>query len=420
MEINENQKAISRNLKETLKEDIYWMSPQPRLKMQALMSGINNYMGSENGSKISKYLSIGEDNKEITMGTVIDGIKDSGFLPIVEKGEMLDNCGVVYKIGVQDHFKEMKRIKLLLGNFFCDAFDYVIENYSDIWKEKGGLIRSSRGAYAYIRTLGELNSFLTEKKELSKLDNHEIRMQKMKKYLDSLFNGLMETRKNIIQYEKTLKAYGGGNKKVWNHLYTSLINKNFPEFTTPDYEVYLETQDEEVQNEAENLVRDIETIIRERTLNYIYAECGGKENFKNKYYELFKKLRERAEIKEIEYEKNFGVKKKYEWNETFYILDYLELVESGWGKPLDDYKIERLSKVLSMRMDKESLDSETGQKYYKCGNESSFKSGSNWMKKFNIIRNNSAHSSSRKKGNGINKSELNMLSLMYNGLSRVG
>ena len=104
-------------------------------------------------------LSAMTDKKEITMGTVIDGIKDSGFLPVVNKGEILDNYGVLYKIGVTDHFKEMNRVKSLLGNFLCEAFDYAIENYSDLWDEKGGLIRSPRGAYAYIRTLGELNVY---------------------------------------------------------------------------------------------------------------------------------------------------------------------------------------------------------------------------------------------------------------------
>ncbi len=421
MDINENQKAISRNLKETLKEDIYWGSSSAKLRIQALMSGINNYMGSENGYKISNYLSIGEDNKEITMGTVIDGIKDSNFLPIVEKGELIDGDGVIYKIGVQEHFKEMNRVKLLLGNFLCKAFDYVIESYADLWDEKGGLIRSSRGAYAYIRTLGELNVYLTKKGELDKIADFNIRIDKMKKYIDSLFKGLSDTRNNTAEYERTLKAYGGGNKKVWNHLYTSLINKTFNDFTTPDYVIYLETQDDDVQNKAEDLVEAIEKIIKERTLNYIYTQCGGKQNFKKKYYTLFEELRKRAETKEIDYENNFpGMVRKWDWDEMFYIVDYLVLAENGWGKPLTEHNIERLSKVLSMRMEKESYDSEKNIKYYSCGNEPSYKLGAKWMRKFNMIRSNSAHSGSRNKGNGVNKAELNMLTLMHNGLLKVG
>lgn len=418
MEINENQKAISRDLKETLKEDIYWYSPKPSLKMQALMSGINNYMGSENGYQISKYLSIGEDKKEITMGTVIDGIKDSGLLPTVVKGEMIDDDGNLYKIGVENHPKEMLRIKSQIGNFICEAFEYVINNYTEIWNEKGGLIRSSRGAYAFIRTLGELNKYLIVKKDLSKNDNYEIRIEKIKKYLDSLFIGLSETRKDEAELNKTLKSYGGGNKKVWNHLYTSLINNDYKDFTTPDYVVYLETQDDQVQAEANKLVSDIEKIIKERTLKYIYAECGGESKFKRKHYKLFEELRRRAETNEINYQNSFGVEKKYEWNEMFNIVDYLTLCKDGWGKPIEEQNIDRLSKVLSMRME-ESNSPDKNIMYYPCGNESSYDKGSNWMKKFNIIRSNSAHSGTRKEGNGINKSELHMLKLMYNGLIRV-
>lgn len=420
MEINENQKAISRDLKETLKEDIYWLSPKPSLKMQALMSGINNYMGSENGYKISKYLSIGEDKKEITMGTVIDGIKDSGLLPIVVKGEMIDDVGVIYKIGVEDHFKEMNRVKLLVGNFICESFEYIIDNYEELWSDKGGLIRSSRGAYAFIRTIGEINKYLTSNKVLDRNHDFEYRVEKVKKYLDYLLIGLNETNENKVELEKTLKSYGGGNKKVWNHLFTSLINKQDPKFTTPDYEVYLETQDEEIQSQANKLVSDIEKIIKKRTLNYVYAACGGEDKFKKEHYKLFDELRRRAEISEIEYENNIeGGEKKFEWNEMFNIVDYLTLSKNGWGKALPEENVDRLSAVLSMRTDKEYYDSNSGVNYYQCGNESSYEKGSSWMRKFNIIRSNSAHSGSRKVGNGINKSELSMLNLMYNGLIRV-
>ena len=420
MEINENQKAISRDLKENLKEDIYWLAKKPSLKMQALMSGINNYMGSENGYKISKYLSIGEDKKEITMGTVIDGLKDSGFLPSVVKGEMIDDIGVIYKIGVEDHDKEMNRIKLLAGNLMCEAFEYVIDNYSELWDEKGGLIRSPRGAYAFIRTIGELNKYLTSKKELTRNDGYEERIAKLKKYLDYLLLGLNETNKNQEELEKSLKAYGGGNKKVWNHLFTSLINKYDSNFLTPDYEIYLETQDEEVQSDANKLVSEIEKIIKTRTLDYIYAECGGDDDgFMYKHPKLFKELNSRAQDKEVEYFKNFNVKKKYEWDEMFNIVDYLKLSEGGWGKPLPEHNIERLSTSLSLSMDKESYDSEKNIYYYTCGKESSFVKGSNWITKFNIIRSNSAHSGTRNEGNGINKSELKMLNLIYNGLIRV-
>ena len=388
--------------------------------MQALMSGVNNYMGSDNGYKISKYLSIGEDNKEITMGTIIDGIKDSGMLPRVSRsGEMEDNDGVIYKIGVQNHLDEMKRVKRLIGRFICECFDYCIENYPEIWEQKGGLIRSPRGAYAFVRTLGELNYFLTKSGELNKSHNYDLRFEKLKKYLDSLFKGLKETKNNAEEYEKTMKSYGGGNKKLWNHLFTSLINRNFTDFTTPDYEIYLETQDVEIQAKASKLIDKIEKIIRERTLKYIYALCGGKESFMDFDYNLFKELRERAEKKQMEYKKNFAVEKEYSWDEMFYIVDYRNLSKKGWGKELEESKITSLYKVLSIRMDKELFDPKKGINYYKCGDESNFEKGSKWMVKFNIIRSNSAHTGSRNQGNGINKQELKILDLLFNGLSSV-
>ena len=45
------------------------------------------------------------------MGTIIDGIKDSGLLPSVDRsGEMITQMRS-YKIGAQNHLNEMKRVK---------------------------------------------------------------------------------------------------------------------------------------------------------------------------------------------------------------------------------------------------------------------------------------------------------------------
>ena len=72
-----------------------------------------------------------------------------------------------------------------------------------------------------------------------------------------------------------------------------------------------------------------------------------------------------------------------------------------------------------MKMDKESYDASENLHYYSCGVESNFEKGSKWMVKFNVIRANSAHTGSRNKANGVNKSELRILNLMHNGLVKI-
>ena len=104
----------------------------------------------------------------------------------------------------------------------------------------------------------------------------------------------------------------------------------------------------------------------------------------------------------------------------FYILDYRALSKKGWGTEIKEPKIESLFKVLSMNMDKESYDAKEKVHYYKCGVEANHDKGSKWMVKFNVIRSNIDHTGSRNKANGVNKSELRILNLMYNGLERVG
>lgn len=418
MDINQNQKAISRNLKETLKEDLYWNDESLSKKIEALRSGINNYMGTGNDYEITKHLSIGEDESEITMGAVIDGIKDSGFLPKVSKSELIDDLGVIYKVGVQEHNLEMNRVKKYLGTFLCKSFDYVITEFQELWSFKGGLLRSSRGAYAFIRTLGEINYYLSSKNRLQKNDTVEKRFTELRIYIDTLLDGLLIVQTNIEELEKVKRSYGAGTNKKWNHLFTSILNRKYSDFTTPDYEIYLETQDEEIQKNAFNYITDIETIIKERTLKYFYTLYGGEEGFKENEYDLFSLLRDNAERQNIEYKKVFNESLDIEWHQTFDIHTYGKLWEKGWGKELKDHNIKRLSAVLSVKNDLLSKDM-NGESYYQCGKETNFQKGSKWLNKFNIIRRKTAHLGTRGKENGVNKEELNILRFMYNGLIKV-
>ncbi len=413
LDINENQKPISANLKSTLYEDILWSSPKNSKKMLALMSSINNLMGTERGSLISKYLSIGEDNSEISMTTIMSGIKDSGFLPKVEKEEMIDSEGVLFRVGANDQAGEMNRIKLYLAEFLCLSFDYVITNFEEVWMVKGGLIRSVRGAYAYIRTLGELNVFLTKKGVLNKKSSVEERFEKIKKYINTLFKGLVEVQKNDDELRRVKSAYGASNKKIWNNLFTGIINKGFKDFTTPDYVLFLETQDQEIQNKANKLIDKIEEIVKERTVSYAEVRWGEKWGYDN-FYDLYSKLREDAEQKQKQLE-SMGVNQEVEWTSRFNILDYLTIWKEGWGVELKEEGVKRLSEVLSINMDVISKDGEV--EYYRSGKEPSYKKGEAWLKKFTNIRNDSKHKGSR--GIGINSVELQTLERIYNGLTRV-
>ena len=415
MDINQNQKAISRNLKETLKEELFWESKKPKLKIEAVKSGINNFMGASQQYKISEYLTIGEDEKEISMSAIIDGLGASGFLPKVEKSEMIDQPGNIYKIGAQDQSAEMTRVKKNLGEFLCLCFDHVIDNYPEVWGEKKGLIRSVRGSYSFVRTLGELNTYLHKQGITSKEMTPKNRFNEVTRYIDNLLQGLSETQKDEIKLNNVKKAYGAGNAKIWNNLFTGILNKSFNDFITPDYIVFLETQNNEIQDDANKLIDKIESIIKSRTIHYIenkYGKDWGKSNF----YDLFSKLRTNAELEEKNYEKTMGEKRSFDWKEMFHILDYLKIWKDGWGVELEEKNIKKLSEVLSLDITKELVDDQ-GKKYFKCGKDTSFKNGEKWLKKFNTIRNNSKHFGSR--ATGINKSELSYLNMVYNGLNSI-
>jgi len=414
LDINENQKAISANLKSTLYEDIFWYSPKNSERMKALMSAINNEMGAERGYKISKFLSIGEDGSEISMLTIMDGIKDSSFLPKVEKEEMISSEGVLYKIGAAEQTEEMERVKNYLSDFLCHSFDYVITNFEEVWGFKGGLIRSVRGAYAYIRTLGELNVYLTQKGDLNIDSSIEERFGKMKKYINVLLKGLVEVQNNEEELKRVKSAYGASNKKIWNNLYTKIINSKFKDFTTADFVVFLETQDQKIQDKANGLIDKIEKIVKNRSVSYAETRWGKNWGYDEFYETLYEKLRKSADLKNKQLA-SMGIKEEVKWTTRFNILDYLLIWKKGWGEEVKEKELKALFKVLSINMDKTIEDN--GVEYFVCGKESSYSKGESWLKKFNNIRNDSKHKGSR--GHGINNAELQILEKIFNGLTRV-
>ena len=61
IDINENQKAVSKTLRQTLKKDLGWKSKYASERMDALASAITIKLGEDSSSPFYGLISIGED-----------------------------------------------------------------------------------------------------------------------------------------------------------------------------------------------------------------------------------------------------------------------------------------------------------------------------------------------------------------------
>lgn len=66
MEINENQKSVSKNLRIDLEEDLFWTSPRLDSRMKALRSSTIKMLSGQSNNILYNKISIGEDQAELS------------------------------------------------------------------------------------------------------------------------------------------------------------------------------------------------------------------------------------------------------------------------------------------------------------------------------------------------------------------
>ena len=81
MEINENQKAVSKNLRLDLELDLFWTSPRLDSRMKALRSSIIKALSGESGNILYNKISIGEDQSILSSVFFDKGLLHSGLIP---------------------------------------------------------------------------------------------------------------------------------------------------------------------------------------------------------------------------------------------------------------------------------------------------------------------------------------------------
>ena len=81
MEINENQKAVSKNLRIDLEEDLFWTSSRLDSRMKALRSSTIKELSSKPGTVLYNKISIGEDSADLSSIPFDTGLSQSGLIP---------------------------------------------------------------------------------------------------------------------------------------------------------------------------------------------------------------------------------------------------------------------------------------------------------------------------------------------------
>lgn len=274
MDINENQKAVSKTLRVTLNADMLWDSSDYNERRQALRSKIAQMFGEEDTSPLLGRVVIGEDEKSlikcITVEAIQSALKKCDFLTQYGKKNSILHDGS-FDVGSNQGTCD------LLYPFLEGCLRYIKDNAVDEW-ERGdsndGMLTMNRGIQAIIRVINDIVNMLIERKEVSpKLQKTDEIVKQVVFYLDPLIEYLNTlTPKD----RKDLRGYfgGGADTRFWRAFQREIARQR-PDFQPEGLSEYWENEAKTYNADSITYLREIEVRIKsiiEEKLSMYYGD----------------------------------------------------------------------------------------------------------------------------------------------------
>ena len=366
MQINENQKAVSKNLRTTLNADLLWTSKNYIEQQKALRSRISIVLGESRNSSLFDKISIGEDRRTITQDAFDKSLNQSSFLGKVSKNK-IESLGTFYNGDLDESFER-------LATFLRLSFNYIKECIPEIWNELDNILLINKGIYAFIKLQSDIVDLLISNSTLKPKDHAKKYFEESKTYLDPAINFIQEMDEDTK--ETLRKAYGtGGYIKYWRTLQIA-VSKVHEDFHASGLAEYIKKEAREYNTRAFQFIRDIETYFKADFKEKLEDKFGSKW-FKNGVPpQIAKKAIEMA------YDKNLKVENEEDeiepWDcltiisyRTIALKNWRDLFESEYTRPTEtkisggkDAKTQWMIKLESLRNENFHQYSVTEEEFY--------------------------------------------------------
>jgi DNA sulfur modification protein DndB len=255
MQINENQKAVSKDLRNTLNSDLLWNSDNYVDQIKALCSRISINLGEDRNSPLYNKISNGEDKKAITLENIQNALRKSKFLGKVSKSK-IEEIGLIYNGDLDFAYTK-------LNEYLIKGFDYLSINIKDEWqKESNGIILSNRGIYGFILLLSDILYYLNETKII---DSQKTPVNKILSeaitFIDPIVYFIRDL--NNDDRDELKNAYGaGGGIKYWRK-FQKVVREIYKNFNPEGLDEFIAKQEKQNNDRAFAIIRDIETFFNQ-------------------------------------------------------------------------------------------------------------------------------------------------------------
>jgi len=319
MQINENQKTVSKDLRNTLDADLLWDSDSYTDQLKALKSRIAIKLGEDRTSPFYNKISIGEDKKYISTQQIGIALNKSDFLGKV-KAKEIEKEGFFYT-------GNLNRAYINISELFIRCFTYIKDGVGELWDQEGNIIVINKGFYGITLILNDCIKHLKSNDIIEKNSTVKDMCEELKDYLNSVIKFYKEIDETKINELKS--AYGmPGDAKYWRTLQIHL-RKDFPEIHFEGLNEYLKREEKENNETAFKYIREIETSLKstiKEKLEEEFQKNWFKKGVPEKVYTdaVSMAAKKNREIDDEEDEKE-------PWDQL-HLIEYREIILKNWQK----------------------------------------------------------------------------------------
>lgn len=297
MDINENQKSVSKTLRITLNSDMLWDSPNQNERRDAIRSKIAQMCGEEQSSPLLGRVVIGEDEKNnikcITIQAIQLALQKCSFFSTFAKNNTIATNG---SFDVGDNQATID----LFYPFLEGCFKTVKNECETEWSlGEQGILTINRGIQGIIRIINDVVNLLIAQNKLFPLtqDIDDI-INEVEYYMSPLLNHI-----NKLTEEQRIELksfYGGGAENKYLRYFQKVIHDSLTDFNPEGLEEYIENTTKEYNATSKEYIYAIEEKLKDVIAESLQEYYGDKWLIKGLPKTTYKEAEKAASDKNYE------------------------------------------------------------------------------------------------------------------------
>lgn len=274
MQINENQQAVPKNLRNTLNADLLWDSSDLREQVRALKLRIAQHLGEAKTSPLYGRIILGENPRSpircLTIDAINNGLTRGNFLGSFYKASIKE-LGTFYRGTNEASFDA-------LVPFIETCIMYMRDGLGTQWllgSNDGGFVFINTGVESLLRIFSDIVDDLIANAGVDPRSSSTDELFAMTApYLDLVVEHLQSlSGEQAAEYRRN---YGsGGSIRYWRRLQVA-IRKGRPNFSPPGLTSFLEDEAKAFNAESSEMIRDLEIFLNRDVRQRLQGKFGAK------------------------------------------------------------------------------------------------------------------------------------------------